>query len=207
MRAAARSQAKLLEHNVRFGDPECQCLMMRLESDLLAALLDAAGGSLAGTRLQWAAAPALTVVMAANGYPGAYEKGTPIGGIDAVRSAKVRWRAAPAADALHPERSRARRRAGLPCWHQVGERQRPRGQRRPSAGRLRDGGECARGKGAGVSGVPSAVGKHGIMKVVPPPAPTQLMLRQAVDCIRWPQGFCRRDIGWRAVLREDDAAV
>jgi len=104
MRAVARSQAKLLEHNVRFGDPECQCLMMRLESDLLAALLDAAGGSLAGTRLQWAAAPALTVVMAANGYPGAYEKGTPIGGIDAVSSAKVRWRAAPAADAPHNER-------------------------------------------------------------------------------------------------------
>ena len=76
--------------------------MMRLESDLLAALLDAAGGSLAGTRLQWSAAPALTVVMAANGYPGAYEKGTPIGGIDAVSSAKVRWRRAPPAGAPGP---------------------------------------------------------------------------------------------------------
>ena len=84
------AQAKLLEHNVRFGDPECQCLMVRLESDLLAVLLDASEGRLAGTQLRWSSQPALTVVMAASGYPGAYVKGTRIGSLDAVSGAKAR---------------------------------------------------------------------------------------------------------------------
>ena len=90
--AASRcsAQAKLLEHNVRFGDPECQCLMMRLESDLLAVLLDASEGRLAGTQLQWSSQPALTVVMAARGYPGAYAKGTRISNLNAVSGAKAR---------------------------------------------------------------------------------------------------------------------
>ncbi len=83
-------QAKLLEHNVRFGDPECQCLMMRLQSDLLKTLLDASNGCLAGTQLQWSDQPALTVVMATRGYPSAYEKGTRIGNLDAVKTAKAR---------------------------------------------------------------------------------------------------------------------
>ena len=83
-------QAKLLEHNVRFGDPECQCLMMRLQSDLLKTLLDASNGCLAGTQLQWSDQPALTVVMATRGYPSAYEKGTCIGNLDAVKTAKAR---------------------------------------------------------------------------------------------------------------------
>lgn len=76
------SGPKLIEYNVRFGDPECQVLMLRLESDLLPVLTAAASGSLDGVRLTWRDAHAITVVMAANGYPGDYRKGTAIGGIE-----------------------------------------------------------------------------------------------------------------------------
>jgi phosphoribosylamine--glycine ligase len=82
-------QAKLLEHNVRFGDPECQGLMARLQSDLLEALLKACDGQLGEVKLSWAQQTALTVVMAAQGYPGAYKKGTVIKGLENVKSAKV----------------------------------------------------------------------------------------------------------------------
>ena len=75
---------KLIEFNVRFGDPECQALMLRLRSDLLAALLAACDGELHDFDLRWDARPALCVVMAARGYPGAYAKGTEIGGLDAA---------------------------------------------------------------------------------------------------------------------------
>ena len=81
---------------MRFGDPECQCLMARLESDLLAALLDASEGRLAGTQLRWSSQPALTVVMAARGYPGAYVTGTRISNLDALSGAKARGRSLPA---------------------------------------------------------------------------------------------------------------
>ncbi|MCO6418731.1 phosphoribosylamine--glycine ligase [Siccirubricoccus sp. KC 17139] len=73
---------KLIEFNVRFGDPECQALMVRLKSDLLSALLAACDGELARFDLRWDARPSLTVVMAARGYPGAYAKGTEIRGLD-----------------------------------------------------------------------------------------------------------------------------
>ncbi|WP_043334377.1 phosphoribosylamine--glycine ligase [Belnapia moabensis] len=73
---------KLIEFNVRFGDPECQALMVRLRSDLLAALLAAAEGRLGEVALAWDTRPSLCVVMAAEGYPGAYRKGTPIHGLD-----------------------------------------------------------------------------------------------------------------------------
>ena len=82
-------QAKLLEHNVRFGDPECQCLMMRLESDLLEMLLAASDGQLGKIEPKWSAEAALTVVLAAQGYPGAYEKNTLIKGLAQVKGAKV----------------------------------------------------------------------------------------------------------------------
>ncbi len=82
-------QAKLLEHNVRFGDPECQGLMLRLQSDLLEVLLAACDGKLADVKLQWSSDAALTVVMAAKGYPGSYEKGSIIQGLDKVSTAKV----------------------------------------------------------------------------------------------------------------------
>jgi len=109
--------ARLLEHNVRFGDPECQVLMMRLESDLMEVLLAACDGRLADIKLQWspqvgvgpsgpimrlcstwaclsgsyacAMQAALAVVMAASGYPGSYEKGSIIRNLDAVHGAKV----------------------------------------------------------------------------------------------------------------------
>lgn len=69
---------KLIEYNVRFGDPECQVLMLRLKSDLLPVLNAAAAGDLSGVELDWSDETALTVVMAAKGYPGSYRKGTPI---------------------------------------------------------------------------------------------------------------------------------
>ena len=86
---ACAGQAKLLEHNVRFGDPECQCLMLRLQSDLLEVLMAACSGRLADVSMQWASQVALTVIMAAKGYPGKYSTGTPIHGLEQVTSAKV----------------------------------------------------------------------------------------------------------------------
>jgi phosphoribosylamine--glycine ligase len=74
---------ELIEYNVRFGDPECQVLMMRLKSDLLDLLEAAATGGLAGLTAEWRDETALTVVMASKGYPGAYEQGTPIGALPA----------------------------------------------------------------------------------------------------------------------------
>ncbi len=77
---------KLIEYNVRFGDPETQVLMMRLKSDLLAALLATADGVLKDFDLRWYSDAALTVVMAANGYPGQPEKGTEIAGLDEAKA-------------------------------------------------------------------------------------------------------------------------
>src|SRR5580698_7009957 len=73
---------KLFEYNVRFGDPECQVLMLRMMSDIVTALLAACDGELKHFDLRWFDEPALTVVMAAKGYPGDYVKGTRIGGLD-----------------------------------------------------------------------------------------------------------------------------
>src|ERR1700675_4139350 len=75
---------QLIEYNVRFGDPECQVLMLRLMSDLVPALLAARDGQLKNFDLRWYPDAALTVVMAAKGYPGAYQRGTPIEGLDAA---------------------------------------------------------------------------------------------------------------------------
>jgi phosphoribosylamine---glycine ligase len=80
---------KLLEHNVRFGDPECQCLMALLQTDLLELLLHASQGELSKASLAWSDQAALTVVLAAKGYPGAYAKGSAIRGLDQVQGAKV----------------------------------------------------------------------------------------------------------------------
>ncbi len=76
---------KLLEYNVRFGDPECQVLMMRLRSDILPALVASCDGVLDTFDLRWADDAALTVVMATQGYPGSYPKGSEIRGLDAIR--------------------------------------------------------------------------------------------------------------------------
>ncbi|HZT26312.1 MAG TPA: phosphoribosylamine--glycine ligase [Pseudolabrys sp.] len=145
---------QLIEYNVRFGDPECQVLMLRLMSDLLPALIAARDGQLKNFDLRWYNDAALTVVMAAKGYPGAYSKGSAIEGLN--EAAKVE---------------------GVEIFHA--------GTVREDNRILANGGRvlniCARG---------SSVGK------------AQARAYQAVDRIRWPQGFCRRDIGWRAIARE-----
>jgi phosphoribosylamine--glycine ligase len=80
------SGPKLIEYNVRFGDPETQVLMLRLKSDLLPALVATADGVLKTFDLRWHDDAALTVVMASRGYPGDYAKGSPIGELDAARA-------------------------------------------------------------------------------------------------------------------------
>ena len=142
---------KLIEYNVRFGDPECQVLMPRLKSDLLPALLATAEGRLAGITLDWFDDPALCVVMAAKGYPGAYAKGSEIKGLDAAAS--------------DPD---------VQIFHA--------GTKRAGNHILADGGR--------VLGV-TARGQD-IREA-------QVRAYAAVDKIDWSQGFCRRDIGWRAV--------
>jgi len=77
-------QPKLIEYNVRFGDPECQTLMMRLGGQILDLLQACAEHRLADAQVNWADDHAITIVMAANGYPAAYEKGTVIKGLDAL---------------------------------------------------------------------------------------------------------------------------
>ncbi|GFO82294.1 MAG: phosphoribosylamine--glycine ligase [Methyloceanibacter sp.] len=144
---------KLIEYNVRFGDPEAQVLMIRLRSDLLPALLATAQGRLGGMTLAWHDDAALCVVMAAKGYPGAYEKGTEIEGLDAESGSD---------DAV--------------VFH---------------AGTARDGNRilAAGGRVLGVTARGADI------------AQAQARAYAAVDAIDWPGGFCRRDIGWRAVKR------
>ena len=97
---------KLLEYNVRFGDPECQALMMRLKSDLLPALIAARDGILRQVDLRWHDEAALCVVMAAKGYPDDPERGGEIRGLDRGRPAD------PDGQDL-PRRHQARRRAAV----------------------------------------------------------------------------------------------
>jgi phosphoribosylamine--glycine ligase len=149
---------KLIEYNVRFGDPECQALMLRLNSDLLPALLATAEGRLGGVALEWSDDAALCVVMAAKGYPGAYAKGTEIKGL-----------------------AEAGREPGAQIFHA--------GTRRDGNRTLADGGR--------VLGV-TARGRD-IREA-------QARAYAAVDKIDWPGGFCRRDIGWRAVEREKESS-
>jgi phosphoribosylamine--glycine ligase len=73
---------KLIEYNVRFGDPECQVLMLRLQSDLVPALVATCDRMLGSFDLRWFPDPALTVVMATKGYPGDYPRGSVISGLD-----------------------------------------------------------------------------------------------------------------------------
>ena len=115
---------RLIEFNVRFGDPECQALMLRLRSDLLAALLAACDGRLAGTDLRWSDAHSLVVVMAAPRLSRRLRKGAEIRGLD--RAAAV-----PRAQVFHAGTARGRRR-------------RAGGERRARARRRRDGRNVAR---------------------------------------------------------------
>jgi phosphoribosylamine---glycine ligase len=149
---------KLIEYNVRFGDPECQVLMMRLMSDLVPALLAARDGVLKSFDLRWFPQPALTVVMAANGYPGSYRKGSVIEGL---------------ADAARVE--------GVEIFH---------------AGTTADGGRIlsAGGRVLDVSALGGTIGE------------ARMRAYQAIDRIRWLDGFCRRDIGLSAAEREAAAS-
>jgi phosphoribosylamine--glycine ligase len=145
---------KLIEYNVRFGDPECQVLMLRLMSDLVPALMAARDGMLKNFALRWYPEAALTVVMAARGYPGGYAKGAEIAGL---------------AEAAQVE--------GVEIFH---------------AGTARDGGRILAngGRVLNVSALGATV------------AQARARAYAAVDRIVWPEGFCRRDIGFRAFERE-----
>jgi phosphoribosylamine--glycine ligase len=145
---------KLIEYNVRFGDPETQVLMLRLMSDLVPALLAARDGQLKNFDLRWYPDAALTVVMAAKGYPGTYARGAAIEGLE---------------DAAAVE--------GVEIFH---------------AGTKAEGDKIV-ANGGRVLNV-SALGKS--------VSEAQARAYQAIDRIRWPEGFCRRDIGWQAVKRE-----
>jgi phosphoribosylamine--glycine ligase len=143
---------RLIEFNVRFGDPECQALMLRLRSDLLPALLAACDGELASFDLRWEPVHALVVVMAAQGYPGAYAKGSEIRGVE-----------------------RAQQVPGVQVFH-AGTTRREDGALIATGGRV-----------LGVAATGATL------------AEAQAAAYAAVDAIDWPGGFCRRDIGWRAL--------
>jgi phosphoribosylamine--glycine ligase len=142
---------KLIEYNVRFGDPECQVLMPRLKDDLLTLMLGACEGGLGKLSVRWRDEVAITVVLATKGYPGAYKSGSEIRGLD--------------------EASRVE---GVTIFH---------------AGTKRDGNRIL-ANGGRVLDV-TATGRT--------VKEAQARAYKAVDLIDWPEGFCRRDIGWRAV--------
>lgn len=144
---------QLIEYNVRFGDPECQVLMMRLKEDLLVLLNAAVDGQLAHTSARWRDETALTVVMAAKGYPASPEKGSVIRGVEAAAGESVE------------------------IFH---------------AGTDLRGGELVAngGRVLNVTAMGASAGE------------AQKRAYEAVGRIDWPEGFCRRDIGWRAVERE-----
>ena len=144
-------RARLVEYNVRLGDPEAQVLMMRLGAQALDAFLACAEGRLAEARLQWADDHAMTVVMAAEGYPGRYSKGSEIRGLDRAEG-----------DPL------------LKVFH---------------AGTRADGDRVLANGGR----VLNVTGRGATL------AEARDRTYAAIDRIDWPEGFCRRDIGWRAL--------
>jgi phosphoribosylamine---glycine ligase len=145
---------KLIEFNVRFGDPETQSILPRLQGDLLALMLACAEGRLIRQSFSLSPQHALTVVLAADGYPGTPKKGTEIRGLDKA--------------------------AALP-----GVVITQAGTRREGRRLLADGGRVLSVTGLGAT-----------------LAEAQARAYAAVDAIDWPGGFCRRDIGWRALKAE-----
>jgi phosphoribosylamine---glycine ligase len=143
--------ARLVEYNVRFGDPECQVLCMRLGAQVLDLLLACAKDRLDQTRVAFADDHAMTVVMAAKGYPGSYEKGSEIKGLDALPSSSMQ-------EVFH---------AGTA---------------------LRDGRMQAIG-----GRVLNVTARAGDLRQA------RDLAYEMVDAIDWPEGFCRRDIGWRGL--------
>ncbi len=150
---------KLIEYNVRFGDPECQVLMLRLMSDLVPALLASCDGMLKAFDLRWYPDTALTVVMAAKGYPGAYATGSAIEGLEGAAAVE-----------------------GVEIFHA--------GTRNEDGRILANGGRVLN-----VSALGRTVGE------------AQARAYAAISRIRWPGGFCRHDIGWRAIARENVGAA
>jgi phosphoribosylamine---glycine ligase len=146
---------KLIEYNVRFGDPECQVLMARLQSDILPALMACHSGTLDNFELSWSDESAMCVVLASEGYPRSYEKGSEIRGLkEAGADEKVT------------------------IFH---------------AGTKKEGTKL------------TAIGGR-VLNVVARGATigqAQSQAYDAVDLVDWPEGFCRRDIGWRALERDD----
>jgi phosphoribosylamine--glycine ligase len=148
-----REGPKLIEYNVRFGDPECQVLMPRLKDDLLTLLLAACDGTLDKVSVRWRDEHAITVVLATKGYPAAYPSGSEIRGVD-----------------------RANEIEGVTVFHAGTRRE---GDRLVAAG----------GRVLNVTATGNTLKE------------AQTRAYEAVDRIDWPQGFCRRDIGWRALTR------
>jgi phosphoribosylamine--glycine ligase len=143
--------AKLIEFNVRFGDPECQVILARLQSDLLPALQAACDGELRDFDLRWTGQAAVAVVMAARGYPDAPQKGSIIDGLDAAAAVE-----------------------DVSVFH-AGTEAAPDGTIRAAGGRVLT--ICATGPDV----------RH-----------ARAQAYAAVDAIKWPEGFCRRDIAARA---------
>jgi phosphoribosylamine---glycine ligase len=145
-----RDGPKLIEYNARFGDPETQVLMMRMESDILPLLIACADGTLVKQHVRWREGFALTVVLAAEGYPGDVKKGHPINGLDQFFDSQV--------EVFH---------AGTAIQ---------KGQLVSAGGRVLN-----------------------VSAAAPTLRAAQAKAYAAVDKIDFPKGFCRRDIGWRAL--------
>ena len=144
-------QPRLVEYNARFGDPECQVLMLRLGAQALDLIHACAEGRLAEAQVNWADDHAMTVVLAANGYPGSYEKGTAINGLDAITE-----------DSFN-------------VMFHAGTSEKD-GQVVATGGRVLN----ATARGATLQEARDRA-------------------YALVDAVDWPEGFCRRDIGWRAL--------
>ena len=144
---------KLIEYNCRFGDPECQVLMLRLKSDLVPALFASRDGMLKIVRSALVPEAALTVVMAAKGYPGRLGSGSVIEGLDAAAAVE-----------------------GVEIFHA--------GTKAEDGRILANGGRVLN-----VCGIGTTVRQ------------AQARAYEAIAHIRWPEGFYRHDIGWRAVER------
>ena len=152
----------LIEYNVRFGDPECQPLMMRLKSDILEIIHAGAQGRLSELkgRVTWSGSPAICVVMAAAGYPSSYAKNTVISGLDETKNLE-----------------------NVTVFH--------------AGTTLGENGEILSvgGRVLGVTALDETI------------TLAQRRAYAAVDKVNWPEGFCRRDIGWRAVEAEKSKAA
>lgn len=148
---------KLVEYNARFGDPECQVLMLRMMSDIVPALIACADGQLGHMSLRWYDDVAITVIMATKGYPGDAPKGSRIEGLDEAGKGE-----------------------GVEIFHAGTKR--IDGHITANGGRVLN--ICALGKSVGEA---------------------RERAYAAIGKIDWPEGFCRSDIGWRAVEREKAA--